>query len=157
MHPRVGVFTARDVVDLEGLGDDIADRHPRIERRVRVLEDDLHLLTQDARVAPAQLPDVTPFEEHLALRRRQQIEDHASRGRLAGTRLADEPERLALTNREIDPVDRFHVADVTREDARVDRKVFVEVADLDQIGRGVHGVAAAPLDAEPGTAAVFSS
>ena len=32
-----------DLVDEEWLPDDVADRHPRIERGVRVLEDDLHL------------------------------------------------------------------------------------------------------------------
>src|SRR2546430_655498 len=34
---------ARETVDLDALGDDRADAHTRVQRRVRVLKDDLHL------------------------------------------------------------------------------------------------------------------
>ena len=41
--PRLGLAIAGHLVDDERLRDRGADRHPRVERRVRILEDDLHL------------------------------------------------------------------------------------------------------------------
>ena len=65
--PGGPVAAAADPVHDQRLADDVADRHPRVERRVRVLEDDLH-------VAPR-----TP--EILAPERRQlrALEDAPSR------------------------------------------------------------------------------
>jgi hypothetical protein len=45
-HPDhvVAVFFARgQMVDIDGLADDLADRHAGVERRGRILEDHLHL------------------------------------------------------------------------------------------------------------------
>src|SRR3546814_5098147 len=44
----LALLRSRDTVDEQRLADDIADRHARIQRRVRVLEDDLHLAAEGA-------------------------------------------------------------------------------------------------------------
>ena len=44
----IDLFALAQLVDLERLTDDRADRHPRIQRRVRILEHELHLLTERA-------------------------------------------------------------------------------------------------------------
>ena len=41
-------------VEPERLADDVADRHARVERGERVLEDDLHVAPQAAQLAPRQ-------------------------------------------------------------------------------------------------------
>ena len=42
LHARLaGTPLGDDPVDAQGLGDDLADGHPRVERAVRILEDDL--------------------------------------------------------------------------------------------------------------------
>ena len=43
---RVSVPAARDAVQPQRLGDDVADGHPRVERRVRILEDHVHVPPQ---------------------------------------------------------------------------------------------------------------
>ena len=39
-------------VDAQRFGHDVTDRHPRVERRERILEDDLHLTSQRPQHAP---------------------------------------------------------------------------------------------------------
>ena len=41
--PALLFGAARELVNLDSLADDRAHLHPRVERRVRVLEDELHL------------------------------------------------------------------------------------------------------------------
>jgi len=40
--PLAALLAVADIVDVEGLTDDSTRRHPRIEARIRVLEDHLH-------------------------------------------------------------------------------------------------------------------
>ena len=60
-----GLFGA-NVVDLEWLGDDVADRHPRVERCIGILEDNLHPPTHGPHSSTTQLRDVLAVEEHPA-------------------------------------------------------------------------------------------
>ncbi len=135
LDPRLGLAPLCDLVDRKGLADDVADGHPRIERRVRVLEDDLHLLTQLANLFAAELVDVASVEDDLALGRRQEAQHDAAGRRLPRPGLADEPQRFAAPDREVDAVDSFHVADVTRQNPGVDRKILVEIANDEQVAR----------------------
>src|SRR3989449_5216330 len=78
-----------ELVNHEGLADDRPDRHSRIERRVRVLEDDLHLLAERAQRALVERRDVLCPEPDLARGRLDEPEDRAARGGLAAARLPD--------------------------------------------------------------------
>ena len=49
----VDALTLREFVDAQRLADDVADGHARIERRERVLEDDLHRPADLAHIAAA--------------------------------------------------------------------------------------------------------
>ena len=52
LHPRAHRLPpSPQVVDLDRLGDDVADRHARVERGVRVLEDHLHVAAHLAHLA----------------------------------------------------------------------------------------------------------
>src|SRR5205085_677513 len=86
-------------VDHQGLADDRAHRHSWIERRVRVLEDDLHLLAERAQRSLIERGDVLALERDLTGGRLDQAEDRAARGGLAAARLADEAQRLAGSGR----------------------------------------------------------
>ena len=48
-------FARRQAVDAQRFGDDLADGHPRVQRRERILEDDLHRAPQPADLAPIHL------------------------------------------------------------------------------------------------------
>jgi len=47
---------------VQGLGDDVADRHARVERGEGILEDDLHLPADPTQPARAQLAKVLAVE-----------------------------------------------------------------------------------------------
>ena len=79
---------AADALVVQALADELADRHPRRERRARVLEHDL---------GPGALAD-----DHLAVVVRQQAGDDAQQRRLAAARLADERDRPAAHDLEVD-------------------------------------------------------
>ena len=88
-----------------------AARHPRVERRVRVLEDHVQLAPQRPQLAPREVRDVVALAAGScpavgSSSRRMQFAD----GRLAAARLADEPEHLARRDRERDAVDGVHRA-----------------------------------------------
>ncbi len=84
-----------DPVHDERLADDVADGHPRVERGVRVLKDDLHLAPHLAELFALQLRQFAAEEIDRALGRLQELEHAVARRRLAGAGLADETERLA--------------------------------------------------------------
>ncbi len=114
------------------LAEDLSDRHPRIQRRVRILEDDLHaasLRTQRLRI---ELADVPPFEPDTAAGWFQQPQRQSSDSRLAATRFADECERLVPTQLEADVVDRVNDIVAAAEEAGAHRKLLDDVADAKQ-------------------------
>ena len=88
----------RDVgVHRPALGHDVADRHARVQRAVRVLEDDLDLAAVPLEGPAAHLGDVLTLVADRAagrlLQRDQQLRDR----RLAAAGLADHADRLTAT------------------------------------------------------------
>ena len=73
----------------------------------------MHLPAHLAHLAPREAGDVAPVEEDLAGGRLRQLHDRPAERRLAAARLADDAERLAGSNSQVDPVDRVHLADLT--------------------------------------------
>ncbi len=128
-------FFVDQIVDLQRLGDDVADRHARVQRRVGVLEDHLHLAAHLAHLAAVQLGQVLAVEDDLAAGRLVELQDGAAGGGLAAAGLADQAEGLALLDVERDAVDGLDRADLALEDdALGQREVHDQVVDL-QAGR----------------------
>ena len=50
LHPLLPLRAVGQAVNEQRLADDVADGHPRIERRIRVLENNLHFLRRSARI-----------------------------------------------------------------------------------------------------------
>jgi hypothetical protein len=83
-------------VDLQRLGDLLADLHQWVQRRHRVLEDHRHLPAPDvAHLLAAEVADLAALELDAAaadrVARRQQTHDRTGEDRLAGSALADDP------------------------------------------------------------------
>src|SRR5690606_35040735 len=77
--------------------------------------------------------EVGAVKADAARGRRHQLQEAARDRALAAARLADQAQRLALADGEADAVDRLHLADRAPEhDPPGDRKVLLQVADLDQ-------------------------
>ena len=88
------------------LADDVQHAHPRIERRVGILEDHLHLELLPARRRRVLAGERRALPEALAGRQRQQPDGHASERRLAASGLADEPDHFAGRHDQVDVVHR---------------------------------------------------
>src|SRR5260370_9061872 len=108
LDPRPPLLTSSQPEIVQGLGDDVADRHPWVQRSERVLEDDLHLATHPPQPPPAQPRQVLPLEDHPARRHRLQSRDQSRQGRLPASRLTDETERLPAPDVEADAGDCLH-------------------------------------------------
>src|SRR2546430_1975261 len=84
----------------------LCDPASRIQRRVRILMDELDRAPKARQVIPLLLPDVRAFEEEPATRGPQESSEHSSSGRLSAPALADDADRLALFERKRDAVHR---------------------------------------------------
>ena len=132
-HAGAAVAARADAVHDERLRDDVADGHARVERRVRVLEDDLHLAPHLPHVLAAERRQLPPLEADRAAGRLEQAEDAVAGRGLAGAGLADEAERLALADLEADAVHGPDEVDrPVDQQARLDREVLLEVGDLEE-------------------------
>ena len=103
-------------MDHETLLDDRPYRHAGIERRIGILEHDLHALSHPAEVGFAEGAQVRAAEVDLPAARLDQAEDAARKRRLPAAGLADEPERLSPAHVERHTV---HCAKLCRTAARV--------------------------------------
>ncbi len=145
LDPPAAVTLRCDLgVDVVRLADDVADGHPWVQRRVRVLEDDLDVAAQCAQGLPLGLEDVLALEQGLAAGGHLQQHEQLGERRLATARLAHDAQRLALVQLEGHAVDGLHVTHVSPEDdAGGQRKVLHEVLDVehdlaDLLVRGCH-------------------
>src|SRR5439155_3111968 len=76
-----------------------------------VLEDDLHLAPHRPQITATERRHVLAEHPDLAVRRLQELHDAVPGRRLARSGLADQAERLALSDLERDVVDGAHVVD----------------------------------------------
>src|ERR1700733_5726942 len=118
------------MVDEHALGDLPADRHGRVQRGHRVLENDPDLVAADlADLVVLQLDEIAPVEPDLASRDvgpvGKQPHDRHRGHRLAASRLADDPDGLALLDLEAEAIYRVH-------DAAAELDLGLEVLDLEQ-------------------------
>ena len=120
-----------DAVHAQRFADDVARRHARIERRERVLEDDLHLPPVGAQLPLVEMRDVGAVDPDPARGRLDQAEDRAPDGGLAAAGFADQRQCLAGADRKADAVNRVDVASGAAQQAFFDREVLLEVLDLE--------------------------
>ena len=116
-----------------GSRDDRADGQARVQRRVRVLEDHLHIAALAAQLARARRRQFHAHELDRAGRRLVELEDGPSDRRLAAAGLADQAERLATADAERHVVDRSHPADPALEDPLAHRELHPQVLDREQV------------------------
>ena len=98
-------------VQTHGRSHDLDGSLARVQRRLRVLEDHLHLPSQGAQLAPAGVTDVTAAEADRSRGRLEQADQSARERRLAAARLADDTQRLTLHQLEGDVIHGVHVRD----------------------------------------------
>src|SRR3712207_9359259 len=92
--PRSTLFPYTTLFRSQGLGHDVEHRQPRVERRVRVLEDDLDVTAQRTHPLAPEPDDLPALEAHRPLGGRLQVEDGAPGGGLPAAGLPDQAEHL---------------------------------------------------------------
>jgi hypothetical protein len=118
------------VVHAERCADDRADRVPRVQRAVGVLEDHLDLPAHRRHRLVRQGGEVLPLEHHRARGRVVEPGDQAAGRGLATAGLTDEAQGAALLDLERDAVDGLHVADRAPDQPRgLHGEVLLEVTD----------------------------
>jgi hypothetical protein len=95
------------------------------------LEDHLHVLPHAPELFAAKPGDVDPIESDGAFRRLDQAEHGPSDRRLTAARFADQAERLAPLDSQIDPVYGTNRADaMLNEETAGDREMDPQALDL---------------------------
>jgi hypothetical protein len=129
----------RQTVGAQWPGDDLANAHVRIERRVGVLKDHLHVASRPAQLRSGLADEVRSAEGDLTARRAIELQDCAPGRALAAPALADEAEGLAPLDVEGDSVDGLDDAGrAVEKHAGPGREIHLQIVDPDQ-GALVHG------------------
>ncbi len=126
-----------DAVEPHRRLDDGADGVPGVQRRVRVLEDHLEVAAGFPHPSGGPVGDVLAVEQDGAAGGFEQPGDQAARGRLAAAGLADQPQRLAGSDREVDAVDGSYGPDLPLEDdALPEGEVLLQTAHFEEVLAG---------------------
>ncbi len=140
-HPFMdGSLAVAQFVHPDRLGDDVANAHAWIERRIRILEHHLDLAAHLANVAGRHVLEVHAVKDDIAASHRKQLDDRATGGGLAATALADQPQCLAAVHIEGHPVDRLDGAGLALEEPFHDGDMHLEIPHGKQGRRSSHNV-----------------
>ncbi len=132
-HPGRPGGGVADAVDQHRLGQDLLDRHARVEARERVLEDHLHLPAQGPQRRPSVAGDVAALDADRAAARLDQPQREPRQGGLAAAALAHHRQRLAGGDAQRHAVDRPDSADLPAQDqAPMHRVVLVHVVEFEE-------------------------
>ncbi len=85
-------------IDRKRLGDNIGNRHARIQRRIRVLKDHLHFFSQFMHFTRTGGKHIGAFKQDAAAGGFIEPEHRTPGGRLPTAGFADQPHRFALMN-----------------------------------------------------------
>jgi hypothetical protein len=134
-------------VDLQRLAHGVADAHPRVEARFGVLEDHLGAPPEPLELGLVVAGDVLAVEPDDAAGRLLDPQEARRGRRLPTARLADQPDRLAALDVEVDAVHGADARDLPFQDPLRDRVVFRQSLDLDETHRrSPPGAAGSPPD-----------
>ena len=128
---------AAQTLDLQRLAQDRAHPHPRIQRRIGILEHQLQVLADLPQARSGQAAEILAFEQHPARGRPLEGDDHPADRGLPAPGLADQAERLAPADRQRHIRDRLHRADrAPHQGAAGDRELLHRVVEHEQVPVG---------------------
>src|SRR5262249_25204069 len=136
-------------VDGQRLRDDPSHPPPRVQRAVRILEDDLDAAARRPELTQRQREQVAALQPDLSGARLDEPEDQAARRGLAAAGLPDESQRLSRLEGEADPVHRADHATAAAEPAPAGLEPLGEALHLEQ--RAGHQLTTGQATAWPGS------
>ncbi len=101
------VAATRQSMYFEALADDRPYPHPRIERGVGILKNELHLAAELAQFGSRKRREVATIIEDLTGRRLDQLQNQPPQRRFAGAGFTYQPDRFAPHNLQVDTVNRL--------------------------------------------------
>jgi hypothetical protein len=125
-----GLFRKPEVAD--GLGQDVAHAHARIEARVGILEHHLHLAAEWPQCAGRKIVDALAIDDDLPARDVEQAQDRAPDSGFAAAGFADQRERLAALDLKRYAIDRIDEAAGASEQSALQRVMLLEVVDFQE-------------------------
>src|SRR5258708_22490636 len=132
-HALPDLPAAGIAMDAQGIGDDGSHPLAGVQRRVRVLEDHLHVAADRPERAPGEPRDVLAVEDDRSAGQLLQPDDATAEGGFAAAGLADQAERLPGPDLDADVVDGVHPAHLALEhDPALDREVLLQMLDPQQ-------------------------
>ena len=117
------LLVGQDLVDDDGLADDLADRLSGVQRSVGILEDDLHILAQRLHIARVQLCDILAVEDDLAAVRLFQPVQAAQERGFAAAGGADQHHAVAFVNGQVYAFQHLQTAVILFQSFNVDHFV----------------------------------
>ena len=136
------------------------DRESRIERGMRVLEDDLQALAVGVELALAERGEVVAARravvDDLAVGGADELQDRLAQRGLAAAAFADKAEDLAAVDVDVHAIDGLHVADDAADHAGPDREVRLDPPqpEDDVFTRGKHWRVPRNASTSPGAVGV---
>ena len=109
------------------LADDCTNSHPRIQRRVGILKNDLHPAPQPSKRFAIQRQQILTIEVNLSRCRLNQPEQRSSNRSLATAGLANQSKRLTLSDGKGYAIHRAHLLPTRC------RKVFLQILDFEEV------------------------
>jgi hypothetical protein len=141
-HAIAPLVGRADAVHDQRLGDDLADRHARIERGVGVLENELHVAAQLAHLGCRIRRQFAPLEPDGTVIGLDQPDDQPAGGGLAAAAFTDKAEGTAAPHRKVEAVDGAHPPPLAPEHAAANDEVLGQPLHIQQRrlrARAVHG------------------
>src|SRR5262249_33271962 len=129
-----------ETVDIERFTDKVANRHARIKRGVRVLENDLQLAADAAQAPLVEAAESRAFEQYAASAGADELNNGVAGPPLAPARFADQSQGASAFDAETDAVHRLHRTGCARRPV-----VNVEALDFE---KRAHGARSAKQDAQ---------
>jgi hypothetical protein len=117
-HARLLCLARADLVNDERLPHRGPDAHARVQRRVRILEDDLKVSSGAAKLGRRQRPHVHVLEDDLAGRGFDEPQDAPARRRLPRTGFTDQAEGFARLDVKRHVIHRTHARCLAEEPPR---------------------------------------
>src|ERR1043166_1624859 len=115
-----------DLMYDERLGDDRSNAKPRVEARIRILKNDLHLAPEFLHFIMRQVDDVAVFELYFPARRFDQPQKASADSRFSTARFTHQPECFTLCEAKRNIINRaYKVVTV------FDRKMFYQMPHLE--------------------------
>lgn len=119
-------------MDIERLGDDTVDRHPRIERAEGILKDDLNLLAVVEELAAGERGEVATIIVDGAGGQGHEPGDGTPGGGLTAAALTHETNRFPARHIETNPIDCLDDIDRALEHPALDGKVDLQITDREE-------------------------